>query len=254
MSEEVLIESSNGVMVITINRPQARNAINRTTALAIAAAMDTLDESSDIHVAVLTGADGTFSAGMDLKGYARGEKPLVEGRGFAGFVENPPAKPLIAAVEGHAVGGGFEIALACDLIIAGASANFGLPEVKRGLVAGAGGLMALPRQIPERIALELALTGDSVSARRVFELGLINLVTEAGGALEAAKQMAQKIADNGPLAVLASKKVVKESRAWTKDELFRRQSDILNPVYASEDAKEGIKAAAEKRRPVWKGR
>lgn len=254
MTQEILVDIQDGVMIITINRPEARNAANRAVAEGIAAAMDELDSNNDIRVAILTGAGNTFCSGMDLKAYLKGESPVIEGRGFAGVVEKPPAKPLIAAVEGYALAGGCELALACDLIVAGEDSKFGIPEVKRGLAAGAGGLLALPRQIPPRIAMELAITGEFISAQRAYELGLINRVAESGKAVDVARELAAAIAANGPLAVAATKRVIVESQDWKRDEMFSRQREILQPVYSSEDAKEGARAFAEKRAPVWKGR
>ena len=189
---EVLTEVENGILIVTINRPEAKNAMTKAASEAIAAAMDRLDAEDDLRVGILTGAGGTFCSGMDLKGFLRGESPSVEGRGFGGVVQAPPAKPLIAAVEGYALAGGLELMIACDLVVANDKAKFGIPEAKRGLVAAAGGVMMLPDQIPERIAMELALTGDFIDAARAYELGLINTVTD-GAALEGAKALAAKI-------------------------------------------------------------
>ena len=202
---------------------------------------------------VLTGAGGTFCSGMDLKGFLRGESPMIEGRGFGGVVQAPPKKPLIAAVEGYALAGGLELMIACDLVVASAGAQFGIPEVKRGLVAAAGGVMMLPDQIPERIAMELALPGDFIDAARAYELGLINRVAD-GSALDAALDLAARIAANGPLAVRVSKQLVRESRAWPMDERYDRQGALIGPVFVSEDAREGAAAFAEKRKPNWKGK
>lgn len=253
MNEAVLVEASNGIQLITINRPQAKNAINLAVAEGIAAAMDELEARADLRVAIITGAGGSFCAGMDLKAFVQGERPFLEGRGFAGLVERLPSKPLIAAVEGYALAGGFEIALACDLIVAADNASFGIPEVKRGLVAAAGGLMRLPRQFPERIAMELALTGDILPAQRAYALGLINHLTEPGGTLADARRLAEKIVANGPLAVAASKRIIRESADWSTTEMFPRQEPLVAPVLASADAQEGARAFAEKRAPVWKG-
>ena len=253
MSEEVLVEKSDGVMVVTINRPEAKNAMNKSAAEAISAAMDDLEADDDVAVGILTGAGGTFCSGMDLKGFLRGESPSVEGRGFGGVVQAPPKKPLIAAVEGYALAGGLELMIACDLVVAHAKSKFGIPEVKRGLVAAAGGVMMLPDQIPERIAMELALTGDFIDAARAYELGLINRVTE-DSALDGAKELAASIVANGPLAVRVSKAVIKESRGWPMDERYKRQTDLIAPVFVSEDAREGAAAFAEKRAPNWKGK
>ncbi|MBY8333612.1 crotonase/enoyl-CoA hydratase family protein [Qipengyuania pacifica] len=253
MSEEVLTSEEDGILVVTINRPEAKNAMTKAAAEGIAAAMDRLDSDDTLRVGILTGAGGTFCSGMDLKGFLRGESPSIEGRGFGGIVQKPPQKPLIAAVEGYALAGGLELMIACDLVVASTGAKFGIPEVKRGLVAAAGGVMMLPDQIPERIAMELALTGDFIDAARAYELGLINRITD-GEALAAAKELAASIVANGPLAVRVSKQVIKQSRGWPMDERYTRQTQLIAPVFVSEDAREGAAAFAEKRAPNWKGK
>lgn len=250
---EVLTEVDGNVLIVTINRPAARNAMNRAAALAIAEAMDRLDADSALRCAILTGAGGTFCSGMDLKGFLRGESPIVDGRGFGGITERGPAKPLIAAIDGYALAGGMELALACDLIVAGQGAMFGIPEASRGLAAAAGGLIRLPRQIPPRVAMELALTGDFIDAHRAYELGLINRISK-GSALDEARALAARIAANGPLAVAASKAVIRESHAWTDAEMWDRQKAYMAPVFASLDAREGAAAFAEKRPPNWQGK
>ena len=253
MSDEVLTSEEDGILVVTINRPEAKNAMTKAAAEGIAAAMDRLDSDDNLRVGILTGAGGTFCSGMDLKGFLRGESPSIEGRGFGGIVQKPPEKPLIAAVEGYALAGGLELMIACDLVVANTGAKFGIPEVKRGLVAAAGGVMMLPDQIPERIAMELALTGDFIDAARAYELGLINRITD-GEALVAAKELAASIVANGPLAVRVSKQVIKQSRGWPMDERYTRQTQLIAPVFISEDAREGAAAFAEKRAPNWKGK
>ncbi len=254
MSDEVLTSAEDGVLIVTLNRPEARNAANKALAEGVAAAMDELDSNDELRVAILTGAGGTFCSGMDLKAFITGETPMVKGRGFAGLTEASPKKPLIGAVEGYALAGGLELAISCDIIIAADDAKFGIPEVKRGLAAAAGGLLKLPRQIPSRVAMELALTGDFISAQRAYELGLVNHVVPAGTALDAAKELAAKIAGNGPLAVAASKAVMMGQSDWSQDEMFGKQNDLVNPVFVSEDAIEGATAFAEKRAPQWKGK
>lgn len=254
MSEVVLTEIEAGVMTITLNRPEAKNAVNLAMAQGIAAAMDELDQNDEIRVAILTGGGGTFCSGMDLKAFVSGEVPFVPGRGFGGLTEAPPAKPLIAAIEGYALAGGCELAMVCDLVVAAESARFGIPEVKRGLAAGAGGLLRFPRQLPYRVAMELALTGDFMDAERALNLGFINQTVPEGEAVSAARALAAKIAANGPLAVKLSKQVVRDSEDWSTDVMFSKQQDILQPVFTSEDAIEGATAFAEKRAPNWKGR
>ncbi|WP_204076158.1 crotonase/enoyl-CoA hydratase family protein [Planotetraspora phitsanulokensis] len=253
MSDEVLLEVDGGVAVITINRPKARNAVNGAVARGIASAVDELDERKDVAVIVLTGAGGTFSAGMDLKGFLTGDFPVVEGRGFGGLTEAPPRKPVIAAVEGYALAGGFELALACDIVVASEAATFGLPEPKRGLVAGAGGIMRLPRRIPYHVAMEIALTGDHYPASRLYELGLVNRLTPEGEALSGARELAATIAANAPLALAATKRVIVESADWSNEEMFKKQGAIISPVFSSKDAMEGAAAFAEKRPPAWTG-
>jgi enoyl-CoA hydratase len=254
MTDEVLVDITDGIMVVTLNRPEARNAANKALAEGVSAAMDELESNDDVRVAILTGAGGTFCSGMDLKAFVSGETPSIEGRGFAGLTEYTPSKPLIAAVEGYALAGGLELAISCDLIVTADNAKFGIPEVKRGLAAAAGGLMKLPKQIPPRLAMELALTGDFISAQRAAEVGLVNEVVPAGTALEAAKALAARIVANGPLAVAVSKKVVLESADWSASEMWDKQAALVMPVFTSEDAIEGSVAFAEKRAPNWKGK
>ena len=252
MSEDVLTSEEDGVLVITINRPEAKNAMNKAAAEGIAAALDRLDSEDDLRVAILTGAGGTFCSGMDLKGFLKGETPSVKGRGFGGVTEAPPQKPLIAAVEGYALAGGLELMIACDLVVANENAKFGIPETKRGLVAGAGGLLRLPDQMPPRVAMELALTGDFIDAERAHALGLINRIT-SGSALDAAKELAASITANGPLAVRISKQIINESRGWSMDERWKKQNELMGPIFTSKDAREGAAAFAEKRKPNWTG-
>jgi enoyl-CoA hydratase len=249
---EVLVEQRDRILIITINRPKAKNAVNAAVARGLADAVDRLDEDQGLSVGILTGAGGSFCAGMDLKAFARGEVPVIEGRGM-GFTERPPVKPLIAAVEGYALAGGTELALATDLIVASKDAAFGIPEVKRGLVAGGGGLLRLPERIPAAIAMELALTGENLTAERAHALGMVNVLAEPGGALEAAIALAEKITANGPLAVAATKQIIVESRGWSPETRFAEQNKLLMPVFSSNDAKEGAIAFAEKRPARWTG-
>ena len=253
MPDAVETQVADGVAVITINRPQARNAVNGDVARGIAAATDEFDGRADVSVIVLTGAGGTFSAGMDLKGFLSGDAPIVAGRGFGGMAERPPAKPVIAAVEGYALAGGFELVLSCDLVVASEEARFGLPEVRRGLVAGAGGLLRLPTRIPYHIAMEIALTGEHFTAARLAEAGLVNKLVPAGQALAAAKELAAKVALGAPLALAASKRVIVESADWPSGQAFARQSEVIGPIFGSKDATEGAMAFAEKRQPAWRG-
>ncbi|WP_328552198.1 crotonase/enoyl-CoA hydratase family protein [Streptomyces sp. NBC_00358] len=254
MSDEVLVERRDGVQIITINRPQAKNALNLAVAQGIADAVDELDASDDLRVGVLTGAGGTFSAGMDLKAFLRGESPAIEGRGLAGITITPPKKPLIGAAEGWALAGGFELLLACDLVVAGETARFGVPEVTRSLVAAAGGALLLPRRIPYAVAMEMLLTGDPITARRGAEVGLVNRLVPEGKALEGALELAARVASAGPLAVAATKRIARSSADWTLAEGWEEQERIIAPVFVSEDAREGAAAFAEKRSPVWSGR
>lgn len=253
MSEELLVGAEDGILTVTMNRPEARNAMTKALAEAMAAAWDRLDADPDLACAILTGAGGTFCSGMDLKGFLKGELPVAGERGFGGLTAWTPKKPVIAAVEGHALAGGFELAMGCDLIVASANARFGLPEAKRGLVAGGGGVVRLPRLVGRMAAMELALTGEPIGAARAYELGLVNRVVE-GSAVEGARALAAAIAANGPLAVAASKAVIRDSWLWEDSEVNRLQAPYIGPVFASQDAKEGARAFAEKRAPKWQGR
>jgi enoyl-CoA hydratase len=254
MTEPVLVERRGAVQVVTINRPEARNALDAAVAQGVAAAVDELDADGDLRAGVLTGAGGTFSAGMDLKAFLRGERPAIEGRGLCGITQTPPRKPLVAAVEGWALAGGFELVLACDLVVAARTARFGVPEVSRSLVAAAGAALFLPRRIPQAIAMEMLLTGQPVDAERAAAVGLVNRLVDEGGALEAAVELAGVIAANGPLAVAATKEIARGTADWTAEEGWARQQELIGPVFASEDAREGATAFAERRPPVWRGR
>jgi enoyl-CoA hydratase/carnithine racemase len=255
MSDEpVLTERRDGVLLITLNRPEARNAVNLALAEGVAAALDELDDDADLRAGVLTGAGKGFSAGMDLKAFVAGERPWVGDRGFAGIVQRASRKPLIAAIEGFGVAGGLEVALACDLIVAARGAKLGIPEVKRSLVAAGGALRRLPQRLPYGVAMELALTGDPIDAERAHELGLVNRLAEPGEAVHVAVDLAAAIARNGPLALEATKATLQQQVDWTDAEFWQRQAELAEPVMRSQDAREGATAFAEKREPVWQGR
>jgi enoyl-CoA hydratase len=250
----VLTERRDRVLVVTLNRPEQRNAVNAAVAAGIAAALDQLDDDPDLSLGVLTGQGKGFCAGMDLKAFVAGESPYAGDRGFAGITRRASVKPLLAAIEGFAVAGGLEVALACDLIVAARGAKLGIPEVKRSLVAAGGALLRLPRAIPRGIAMELALTGNPILAERAHELGLVNRLAEPGQALETALELAGEISVNGPLALAATKRIIVDSVDWPEQEFFERQAEIAGPVMASDDAREGSRAFAEKRAPQWRGR
>jgi enoyl-CoA hydratase len=243
----VRTERIGSTLLITIDRPEARNAVNAAVAAGLAAALDDLESDPTLRAGVLTGAENTFSAGMDLKAALKGESPEIPGRGFGGLTEAELAKPLIAAVEGFAMGGGFELALGCDLIVAAEDAKFGLPEVKRGLIAAGGGVIRLPQRIPHHLAMEFLLTGEPVSGRRAGELGLVNRVTPAGDAAAVALQLAEKLAENAPLALAAVKKIVRAA-----DPKAAEREEIKN-LMQSKDVREGMTAFAERRAPKWTG-
>jgi enoyl-CoA hydratase len=252
--EPVLSERRGNVLLITLNRPEVRNAVNAALAAGVAGALEELDADDSLSVGVLTGAGGFFCAGMDLGAFVRGESPWFGDRGFAGIAQRSARKPLIAAIEGFAVAGGMEIALACDLIVAARGAKMGIPEAKRSLIAAGGALLRLPRRMPYHVVMELALTGDPFPAERFHELGVVNRLTEPGGAVDAALELAGQLAGNGPLALMASKRILQEQFDWSTAEMWSKQGEIAGPVMASEDAKEGANAFKEKREAVWKGR
>jgi enoyl-CoA hydratase len=254
MPESLIEERRGAVLVLTLNRPQVRNALNHEVAVALAAAMDTLDADEGLRVGILTGAEGNFCSGMDLKAFGEGQIPEIEGRGFAGFTQAPPKKPLIAAVEGFALAGGFEVALACDMIVASRESAFGLPEVQRALIASGGGLVRLPHRIPRNVAVELALTGDRIDGARAAELGIVNRLVEPGEALTAAVALATQIASYSPLGVVAAKRILSLADELPESEIWKRQAEADLEIVDSEDAKEGAAAFVEKRDPVWKGR
>jgi enoyl-CoA hydratase len=256
VSQPVVRERHGRVELVRLNREQARNAIDAATTRAIEAAFDELTSDGDVWAVVLTGAgDRAFCAGMDLKAFAAGEagEVLSSKNGFAGLAARRFPKPLIAAVNGAALAGGMEIVLSCDLIVAAEHAVFGIPEVKRGLVAAGGGLIRLPRLIPRNVALEMALTGEPVSARRAFELGLVNKVVASADLLAEAMALAEKICENAPLAVRVSKEIMRRAGGLVEEEAWRVNAELYPPVFSSRDAIEGSTAFAEKRAPRWEG-
>jgi enoyl-CoA hydratase len=253
-SEPVAAERRGSVLIITLNRPEVRNSVNAALAAGVAGALDELDGDDSLLVGVVTGAGGFFSAGMDLGAFVKGESPWFGDRGFAGITQRAARKPLIAAIEGFAVAGGMEIALSCDLIVAAKGAKLGIPEAKRSLVAAGGALLRLPRRMPYHAVMELALTGDTLPAERFHEFGLVNRLAEPGSAVDVALELAGTLAENGPLALAASKRILQEQFDWNSSEMWEKQAAISGPVFASEDAKEGANAFKEKRAPVWQGR
>jgi crotonobetainyl-CoA hydratase len=254
---EVERERRGHVEILTINRPEARNAINGAVSQAMAAALDELEADDECWVVILTGSgEKAFSAGMDLKAFASGEGGPIMGApgGFAGIVQRNFPKPIIAAVNGAALAGGCEIMLACDLVVAADHATFGIPEVKRGLLAGAGGLLRLPKRLPLAIALELALTGEPIDAERALALGLINRVVPSARLMEEATALADLIAENAPLAVRWTKKVVMGASSVGDDVGWKLNDEAVGVVFTSADAMEGPVAFAEKRKPRWQGK
>lgn len=254
VEQPVLTERRGSVLLITLNRPQVRNAVNAALAAGLGGALEELDADESLSVGVLTGAGGYFCAGMDLGAFVKGESPWFGDRGFAGIAQRSADKPLIAAIEGFALAGGMEIALACDLIVAAGGAKMGIPEVKRSLVAAGGALLRLPRRMPYHVVMELALTGDFMPAERFHEFGLVNRIAEPGSAVEVALELAETLAKNGPLALIAAKRILQQQFDWSTEEMWAKQGEISGPVMTSEDAKEGSSAFKEKREPVWKGR
>jgi enoyl-CoA hydratase len=253
--ETPLLTSVDGdILLLVLNRPQVRNAVNADLAHAVSRALNEFDACADLRVAVITGAGGTFCAGMDLRAFAAGESARVGNHGFMGLTNRQLAKPLIAAVEGAAMGGGFEVALACDLLVCARSARLGLSEVKRGLAATGGGLLRLPRRVPWNLAMEMALTGEPIDGQRASDIGLANRLTEPGGALRQAMELARLVARNAPLAVAASKEIIHHQQDWPIDEAFERQDSWDQRLKASDDAREGARAFMEKRAAVWVGR
>ena len=254
MANELLRERRGHIELLTINRPEARNAINRATALALSDALDDCETDDDVWVVVLTAADNkAFSAGMDLKAFATGEFPITE-KGFGGITKRDFPKPLIAAVNGSALAGGFEIMISCDMVICADHAKFGIPEAQRGLIAGGGGLIRLPKRVPLTIAYEMALTADLIDAQRAYELGLVNRVVPGDQVLEVAIALAERIAKNAPLAVRVSKSVIKQAIELSEAAAWAVNDDAFGVIGRSADAHEGAVAFAEKREPVWQGK
>ena len=249
MSDEVLTECRGRVLVITLNRPDQMNSINTALAQALVAAIEELDSDPALSLGVLTGAGRGFSAGMDLKAFAKEGPP----QGFQRFIEHGSDKPLVAAIEGFCLAGGLEMALVCDLLVAADNVRFGIPEVGVGLFAGGGALLRLPRRVPYGVAMEMALTGDPISAAKALELGLVSRLTEKGGALDGALELAERIAKNAPLSLKATKAVLREMQGHTEGEFWKMQASHIKSVFTSDDAKEGPRAFAEKRPPVWSG-
>lgn len=256
----VLVEREGAVLVMTLNRPQAKNAVNAAVSAGLGHALETLAGDTELRVGVITGAGGAFCAGADLKELAA-NRPVHDPDhaewGFAGLVQHYVDKPLIAAVNGFALGGGTEIALACDLVVADESATFGLPEVRRGLMAAAGGVLRMQRQVPWRIAMELALTGAAVPAARAAELGLINRAVPDGTCLTEALALARLIADNAPLSVQATKRVMHRSKEFGSDwdeRMWALNRDEMLKLWRTADAREGTAAFVERRQPVWRAR
>ncbi len=253
-AEPVLTERRGNVLLITLNRPEVRNAVNAALAEGVGNALEELDADDSLSVGVLTGAGGFFCAGMDLGAFVKGESSWYGDRGFAGIAQRSARKPLIAAIEGFALAGGLEIALACDLIVAARGAKMGIPEAKRSIIAAAGALLRLPRRMPYHLVMELALTGDPFPADRFYDLGVVNRLVEPGATVDAALELAAQLGKNGPLALIASKQILQEQFDWSSGEMWEKQGEIIGPLFNSEDAKEGASAFKEKREPVWKGR
>jgi len=252
MSNEVTTEIRDQIMIITLNRPEAMNAVNQELAEMLAASLDELDNNKDVSVGVLTGNGRGFCAGMDLKEFVSKGLPTADDRGFGGITERASKKPLVCAVEGFALAGGLELALSADLIVAAKGAKFGIPEVTVGLFAAAGALLRLPRVLPYGRAMKMALTGAPIRAEEAYDLGMVAELAEKGEALNTAIELAQSIAKNAPLALLASKEIIREMQGRTETEFWQHQQTQVDLVFNSEDGKEGATAFAEKRAPNWK--
>jgi enoyl-CoA hydratase/carnithine racemase len=250
------MERRGATALVTLNRPDARNAISPEVSETMVGLLDAIEDDPELRAVVLTGAGEVFSAGADLKVVAQGRAldiARVKG-GFAGVVTRDFPKPIIAAVNGPALAGGCEIVLACDLVVAADTARFGIPEVQRGLMAAAGGLIRLPKRVPLAVALELAMTGDPIDARRAFELGLVNRVVDRADVVPNAIALADRIAQNSPIAVRMSRRLVREAAELDEAAGWERTNELSVEVFSSGDAIEGATAFAEKRQPVWKSR
>jgi enoyl-CoA hydratase len=252
----VELEQRGPIAILTLNRPEARNAISPEVSQAMAGLLDAIETDEELRAVVLTGAGDVFSAGADLKVVAQGrgmEIARAKG-GFAGVVNRDFPKPMIAAVNGPALAGGFEIVLSCDLVIAADTARFGIPEVQRGLMAAAGGLIRLPKRVPLAVALELAMTGDPIDAPRALSLGLVNRVVPRDRVLDEAFALGERIGENSPIAVRLSRQLVREAAELPEADGWRRTNELALQVFASGDAVEGATAFAEKRKPVWQSK
>lgn len=249
MNDTVLTEARGRVLLITLNRPEAMNAINGDLVFGLLDAIARLDTDDGLAVGVLTGAGRGFSAGMDLKAFAAEGPP----RGLGRFVQVGARKPLLCAIEGFALAGGLELALTCDLLVAARGAKLGIPEVGVGLFAAGGGLLRLTRHLPYGIAMQLALTAESINAEDAHRYGLVARLTEPGEALDGALELAERIARNAPLAVAASKQLIRQAVGSAESEFWALQRDLFDVVFGANDAKEGARAFAEKRRPSWTG-
>lgn len=245
----VLTEVRGRVLLITLNRPEAMNAINTDVAQGLLAAVDQLDTDDSLTAAVLTGAGRGFCSGMDLKAFAAGGPPI----GFNQFIENGAQKPLIAAIEGFALAGGLETALTCDLLVAAEGVKLGVPEANVGLFAAGGALMRLPRRLPHSVAMEMALTADPITAEDALRYGLVCRVTEKGKTVDAAMELAERIAKNAPLSVAASKALIDAQASMSEEEFWKYQKPYFKKVFSSSDAMEGPMAFAQKRPPEWTG-
>ena len=249
----VELERREHIALVTLNRPEARNAISPEVSQTMASLLDEVEADTSLRTVVLTGRGEVFSAGADLKVVAQGKaNDIARGKGgFAGIVTRDFPKPIIAAVNGPALAGGFEIVLSCDLVVAAEGARFGIPEVKRGLMAAAGGLIRLPKRVPLAIALELAMTGDPIDAPRALQLGLVNQVVPSTRVVDEAIALAERIGENSPIAVRNSRRLVREAAELSETEGWKRTMELMMPVFESGDSIEGATAFAEKRPPVW---